>query len=71
LETNILYKTEGVKNRIYKKLFQATKVNVTDNWRKLHNEQLHNFYSTTNVITEIKSWIRWMRHTREREMQKC
>lgn len=31
---------------------------VTENWRKLHNEQLHNLYPTTNVIREIKSWIR-------------
>jgi hypothetical protein len=29
-------------------------------WRKLHNEELHNFYSSTNIIRMIKSRrMRW------------
>jgi hypothetical protein len=28
---------------------------VTGDWRKLHNEELHNFYSSPNIIIMIKS----------------
>jgi hypothetical protein len=28
---------------------------VTGDWRKLHNEELHNFYSSPNIIRMIKS----------------
>jgi hypothetical protein len=28
---------------------------VTGGWRKLHNEELHNFYSFLNIIRMIKS----------------
>jgi hypothetical protein len=28
---------------------------VTGDWRKLHNEELHNMYSTPNIIRMIKS----------------
>jgi hypothetical protein len=28
---------------------------VTGEWRKLHNEELHNFYSSPNIIRMIKS----------------
>jgi uncharacterized membrane protein len=33
---------------------------VTGEWRKLHNEELHNLYSFPNIIRQIKSWqMRW------------
>jgi hypothetical protein len=28
---------------------------MTGNWRKLHNEELHNVYSSPNIIRMIKS----------------
>jgi hypothetical protein len=32
-------------------------------WRKLHNEELHNLYSSSNVIRMIKSMsMRWAGH---------
>jgi hypothetical protein len=34
---------------------------VTGGWRKLHNEELHNFYFSPSIMT--KSWrMRWVRH---------
>jgi hypothetical protein len=36
---------------------------VTGGWRKLHNEELHNFCSFTSIIRMIKSRrIRWAGH---------
>jgi hypothetical protein len=27
---------------------------MTGNWRKLHNEELHNLYSSPNIIIQVK-----------------
>jgi hypothetical protein len=36
---------------------------VTGDWRKLHNEELHNLYSSPNIIRMIKSRrMKWARH---------
>jgi hypothetical protein len=36
---------------------------VTGDWRKLHNEELHNLYSSSNIIKIIKSRrLRWAGH---------
>jgi hypothetical protein len=36
---------------------------VTGEWRKLHSEELHNLYSSPNIIKQIKSrQMRWAGH---------
>jgi hypothetical protein len=36
---------------------------VTGGWRKLHNEELHNLYSSSSIIRMIKLWrLRWAGH---------
>jgi hypothetical protein len=39
---------------------QPKRDEVTGGWRKLHNEELHNFYSSPSIIRMIKSRrMRW------------
>jgi hypothetical protein len=38
-------------------------IEVTGGWRKLHNEELHNLYSSPSIIRMIKSrTMRWAGH---------
>ena len=40
---------------------------VTGEWRKLHNEELNNLYSSLNIVRVIKSRIRWAGHVARME----
>jgi hypothetical protein len=42
-------------NRVLRRIFGPKRVVATGDWRKLHNEELHNFYSSPNIIRIIKS----------------
>jgi hypothetical protein len=50
-------------NRVQRRIFGPRRDDVTGDWRKLHNEKLHNLYSSPNVIRMIKSRrMRWTGH---------
>jgi hypothetical protein len=50
-------------NRVLRRIFGPKRDEVTGEWRKLHNEELHNLYSSPNIITQIKSrTLRWAGH---------
>jgi hypothetical protein len=42
-------------NRVLRRIFVPKRDEVTGGWRKLHNEELHNLYSSLNIIRMIKS----------------
>jgi hypothetical protein len=50
-------------NRVLRRIFGPKRDEVTEDWRKLHNDELHNLYSSSNIISMIKSrWMRWAGH---------
>jgi hypothetical protein len=50
-------------NRVLKRMFGPKRDEVTGEWRKLHNEALHNLYFSLSIIRIIKSkWMRWAHH---------
>jgi hypothetical protein len=41
-------------NRALRRIFGPRRDEGTGDWRKLHNEELHNLYSSPNIIRIIK-----------------
>jgi hypothetical protein len=46
-------------NRVLRRIFGPKRDEVTGEWRKMHNEELYDLYSSPSIIRIIKS--RWMR----------
>jgi hypothetical protein len=50
-------------NSVLTKIFGAKRDQVTDDWRKIHNKELHELYSSQNIVPLIKSiivtWAMW------------
>jgi hypothetical protein len=47
-------------NRVLSRIFGPKRDEVTGEWRKLHNEELHDLYSSRSIIRIIKARrMRW------------
>ena len=47
-------------NRVLRRVFGPKRNEVTGEWRKLHNEELRDLYSLSNIVRVVKSKrMRW------------
>ena len=60
-------------NREVRRIFGPKRDKVTGEWRGLHNEELNDVYSSSNIVRVIKSrrmrWVVHVAHMGERRIQ--
>jgi len=49
-------------SRVLRRIFGPKRDKITVEWRKLHNEELNDLYSSPNIVQVIKSRKRWPGH---------
>jgi hypothetical protein len=56
-------KLRAFENMVLRRTFGPRRVEVTGEWRRLHNEEINVLYSSPNIVRVIKSRrMRWARH---------
>jgi hypothetical protein len=63
------HKLRVFENRVLRRIFRPKRDGVMGGWRKLHNKELHNLYSSPSIIRIIKlrrmKWARLVAYTFE------
>jgi len=55
-------------NRVLRRIFEPKRDEFTEGWRKLHNEELNDLYSSPNMVRVMKSRkMRWAGHVTRME----
>jgi hypothetical protein len=55
-------------SRVLRRIFGPRRDEVTGEWRKLHNEELHDLYSSSSIIRIMKARrMRWAGHVAQME----
>jgi hypothetical protein len=50
-------------NRVLRRIFGPERDDVTEGWRKLHNEEIHNLYSSPNIIIFSEEYKLFIDHS--------
>jgi hypothetical protein len=63
LHTREEHRLRVFKNRVLRRIIRPKRDEVTGDWRRLHNKELNDLYSSRNIIWVIKSRrMRWVGH---------
>jgi hypothetical protein len=49
------HRLKSFQNRVLRKIFKPKREKVTESWRRLLNEELHELYRSPNIIWVIRS----------------
>ena len=65
------HKLRVFENKVLRKIFGAKRDEITGEWRKVHNAELHALYSSSNIITSLKSRrLKWAGHVARMEQSR-
>ena len=54
--------------KVLRKIFGTKRDEITGEWRKLHNDEIHALYSSPNIIRNLQSRrLRWAGHVARME----